>query len=66
MKRKTPQVTADLSPSLYKAFRHKVIEEDLTVKEAVRQLIELWVKEDIALPQKPAEPTRDKKPNQPA
>ena len=65
MERKNPKVTVDLPPSLYKAFHHKLIDEDLTVKAVVRQLIELWVKGDISLPRKPVEPTGGKKPGMP-
>jgi len=66
MEQKNPKVTVDLPPSLYKAFQHKLIDEELTVKAVVRQLIELWVKGDIVLPQKPVEPTRGKKLKQPS
>ena len=65
MERKNPKVTVDLSPSLDKAFHHKLIDEDLTVKAVIRQLIELWVKGDIALPHMPVKPTRGKKPRMP-
>lgn len=65
MERKNPQVTTNLPPSLHKAFRLKVINEDRTVKEVVRQLIELWVKGDITLPHKPVEPTQGKRPGMP-
>jgi len=53
MKRQNPKVTVELPSSLDKSFHHKLIDEELTVKAVVRQLIELWVKGDIALPHKP-------------
>ena len=62
MAQKNPQVTTDLPPGLHKQFRLKVINEDLTVKAVVRQLIESWVKGDITLPHKPNKSKPGKKP----
>lgn len=44
------KITTDIPLSLHKAFQHKLIDEGLTVKEVVRQLIDLWVKGEITLP----------------
>jgi len=58
MQRKAPKVTADIPLDLWKALHHKLIDEDRTVKEVVRQLIELWVNGEIVLPNKPTETKR--------
>lgn len=66
MERKKKNVQTDLSLELYRAFKHKLTDEqlsqpNLTAKEVLRKLVELWVKGDIVLPGKSVKPTRRKK-----
>ena len=58
MKRKNPTVTVDLPPSLHKALKHKLVDEELRLKAVVRQLIELWVKDEVKLPSESIESTK--------
>lgn len=49
MRRKNPTVTVDLPLSLHKAFKHKLVDEELRLKAVVRQLIELWVEGKVEI-----------------
>lgn len=59
-RKKNPRIQVDLPLGLYKTFKHKLTDEELTAKAAVKQLIELWVKGDVRLPQEPDETTQRK------
>jgi hypothetical protein len=61
MERKNHSVTFSLPDEPYKAFRHKLTDEELTAKAVLPKLVELWVKGDIVLSEKPVKSTRGKK-----
>jgi hypothetical protein len=61
MENEKSNVQTDLPLELHKAFKHKLTDERRHAKDVLRELVELWVKGNITLPDRPSRSIKPKR-----